>query len=967
MKQPFQIFDWQRPFLPDLKEHIMAATNGHPGRAIVITPNERPVRYFIRLFETGRQTIMLPLLLPIRKLIQIWRRHVDPRPHITANILDQAALLWPIVCQLTEDDAILARRLAKKDMGSFLPWGILLARLLEDMLAQGLPDRGFAPPEGAVEPLAERLLQSLGAISSRYRAALAENSYTTPGLDSYVAAAHADNPPERLMSDAMRPVFIAGFSTLNGTENKLLQTLWQAGAQICLHGDLALAHGGPCHWACADLAAWIRNWHASALPASPEGRSKPEYFFYAAYDGHSQLRKLISDLENAAPSSVIVLPQPDLLLPALHEIGDKAINISMGYPLARAPLRSLIASIFAMHMRKRPAGRFHWRDVRNVLQHPLFSVLECDAVSLRPIFSQMDHRVRLGGKYADIQEIARECSVTLTPGQTEILNLVLTVLIEEPQKLATPAGLAHWLGALGDMLESNGHDALMRFPLDAEALARIRRSIIPALARSQLAHEPMNLTALNAMLSSLMDAERIPFEADPLVGTQILGMLETRLLHFDEVFILDAADEVLPGQPAPDPLLPDYLRNLMGLSASRQRQAVMAYNLFRLCMGAHKVHFYWPEGIMPDASGHKRRSRFVEKLIWEIEQDNRQILKTGDGQLEMAFSAARLMKRAPVAIACSPDLDARINALLAGEISAAMLNEYVNCPLAFALSRLLRLNSAPQINENDNPLLVGNCAHAIFRRLLEPYIDAAPFSENNVRQMKQKFADIIGEQTQDMGLRGKLPVASEIYFEYAAPRILGCWLDWSAENTPGVIVRFLEKQINARLDLYGRAYKFTGRLDRIDERDGKMIILDYKTGTEKSDLSSLWTSSDLLAEMETAIYDDAIMANVGDNLLARMRELHFDIQMPLYMLLASEQSDLAPDNAAYIYPGAEDRRVEMTVFPEGMPPEEICRLSAIPLTFLLRHLATAPQFAGAPGKCKHCAYAMLCGHVNQSD
>ena len=62
------------------------------------------------------------------------------------------------------------------------------------------------------------------------------------------------------------------------------------------------------------------------------------------------------------------------------------------------------------------------------------------------------------------------------------------------------------------------------------------------------------------MLLELVRAERVPFEADPLTGLQVLGMLETRLLRFSRVFLVDVTDDRLPGAPIRSPLLPDSLR-----------------------------------------------------------------------------------------------------------------------------------------------------------------------------------------------------------------------------------------------------------------------------------------------------------------------------------------------------------------------------------------------------------------------
>lgn len=58
---------------------------------------------------------------------------------------------------------------------------------------------------------------------------------------------------------------------------------------------------------------------------------------------------------------------------------------------------------------------------------------------------------------------------------------------------------------------------------------------------------------MQAMLLELVRAERVPFEADPLTGLQVLGMLETRLLRFSRVFLVDVTDDQASRRADPQP------------------------------------------------------------------------------------------------------------------------------------------------------------------------------------------------------------------------------------------------------------------------------------------------------------------------------------------------------------------------------------------------------------------------------
>ena len=139
--------------------------------------------------------------------------------------------------------------------------------------------------------------------------------------------------PRRLLPTEKRPVFVAGFAKLDGSENTILKALWEAGAQVCLHTDPQVASKKEVHWACNEHSRWINNWHAKTINAFDIGQEtkNPQFSFFSGYDTHSQLEDLSREImQKPELSSVIVLANEDLLMPQLHQLPEKNVNISMG-------------------------------------------------------------------------------------------------------------------------------------------------------------------------------------------------------------------------------------------------------------------------------------------------------------------------------------------------------------------------------------------------------------------------------------------------------------------------------------------------------------------------------------------------------------------------------------------------------------------------------------------------------------
>lgn len=974
--RPFLLFPWQRAFLPDLADTVTRLSGGRPGNALIIVPHQRPWRYIVRIFAERGYAGLLPKTVPFSDLVALWRAP-EATAKLVANPLDQGALLHQCVTGLAREDAALEARFARMDMARFLPWGLRLASLLEELFIQGLEPADLTHLEGEVAPPAAALLGALGRISRAWREALENRGWTTPGLEQFLAAEAASRIPPLLLPKEERPVFIAGFSTLSGTEETLLRSLWRAGAHVCLHTDPALTDAGAGHWACAEQAHWLRRWHVRAEAAvaltDAEARHRPARQFFAGYDLHSQLEALAGDLaHDDGASTAVVLTDSSLLLPVLHHLPEKDVNVSMGYPLTRSPLFRLVDDLFRLQEGRAEDGRYHWRALLHVLRHPYLNMLEIpgedgEPVALRDGLRRMEALIREGSRYVDLAACLAACRDELAAPLGELLAQCLETTIHALARADTTAALAAWLGGIQSFLLDHGGDIWRRFPLDAEALFRLMRHVAPQLAQNALAHEAFPAPLLFGIARQLLERERIPFEADPLVGVQVLGMLETRLLHFDRVYVVDATDDVLPGNPAQDPLLPDALRAVLGLPDARRRERVAAYTLHRLCASAREAHFYWQEGVSHSAlfDGKKLRSRFVEGFLWEEEQTRKRLLAPGTAPLRTAVCEVRQTPREPLSFARTPQLHAAMTAFLQKSLSASRLDTYLQCPLRFVWENLCRLQPRQEVNEGDDPAAVGTCLHTALRALYAPWLGKT-VRRGDITEARAMAA--FQEAFAASDLRRLLPADACLMLEAAVPVRLRAFLEHQPEETHIVA---LEERIEAGLCLAGRNYAFTGILDRVDRRDGLLYVLDYKTGGIKKHDYSLWSDSPFFEEAAAvcALADGVPPGTApGDDTLARLEEVFAalrerlpSVQLPAYVAMLEARDAGTVGDAALVelrYRGEEHPLFDGLVDEELTAARADCKLA---LALLLRHMEYAPRFeARVADHCRWCPYAPLC-------
>lgn len=979
-RAPFLIFPWQRPFLPDLKAVLEEQSHGRPGSTLLIVPHNRPWRYLLQLYaqEGGRR--LLPKVITLSEMVGIWRAHMSAAPLHTANMLDRAAVLHDCVLALAREDAALSARFARMNMALFLPWGLRLAALLEEMFGQRIEAADLVHVESEVAAPAAALLGALGRIGRAYLAALARRNWTTPGLDYYEACRAAAAIPPLLLPRPDRPVLVAGFSVLTRSEDILLRSLWESGARICLHSDLNLAFDKPEHWACVEHAAWMRRWKAGAVPAleprAEELERRPRFFFFAGYDCHSQLEALrasISENGNAAvpPSSTslstaIVLTHSALLMPVLHHLPDKNVNVSMGYPLERSPLNRLLDALLRLQAGRSEDGRYYWRDLLQCLRHPYLNMLRVcnedgEELFLREALRRLESLIRSGSRFVDLEALCAECRFALPPPLASLLSEMLEITVNATAAASTTAEMAESLRGICNFLLAHGGDMWRHFPLDAEAIYRLMQHAAPILRGTCLARTPFPRAVLHKITRQVLEQERVPFEAEPLAGLQVLGMLETRLLHFERVFIVDATDDKLPGNPPQDPLLPDSLRQVLGLPDTRRRERTAAHTLYRLCAGAHELHFFWQEGISrsPLFDGKKCRSRFVEQLLWEEEQRRGALLVAGEHPLRAARCTVRAARAAPKKVLRNASLDAALKNLLRAPLSATRLDVYLQCPLRFAWQYLCRLAPVQEINEGDDPAAVGVCIHNTLRALFEPYL------HKEVRRgdiSPQTGRACFYEALEAADLRRVLPPDSCLMLEAAVPLRLERFL---ARQPERVTILALEQQLLADLHLAGRRYAFTGTLDRLDRRDGLLHVLDYKTGRIPRHDASLWTDRSFFERAEAVLAAEpkqqAVDPGQLDSLFAELRERLPSLQLPCYISMLRAKGLGSPGDAALVE--LRQDGAEVPLF-GGLAEEELAAALGycdLALAVTLRHLEYAPEFASQPQRhCAWCPYAGLC-------
>ena len=1011
MKHPFYLVSWHNDFLETLLEHVKE--QGKLSQSIIIVPHSRPELYLQQILRRDDLPLILPNIFSVKQLFSTLREHVCHSATTPAGTLDCIGLLMQAVRTSLHlpDNAqnLLGQKLARskhteiflQDAQFFFPWGVRLADLFEECLNHHCTPKNFQYMEGEVVPFAATLLDNLGSIFNSYVQSLKENNWSTSGLDaSQVISAIKTGQalPEHIFKG--KKIYIAGFNALTKTQELLFKYLHEEHeAQFVVHADPKLLQNTAAHWSCQNFSVLAKNWQCSfeeIIPKNqPIARHEPNIKFVSGFDVHSQLENIAQTLQDEknltletreeqgySAATVIVLPDSALLMPVLHHLPDEDCNISMGYPLNRSPVFILLSTVFNLQEKRMGQG-YYWKNLLELLRHPYLKMLSpqtSDASAtgnlgknetpevkqdLRKELHQLERMVREHGQtYLAPFELLNGLRGSMLEASTQHLGLLEKLLhtcLTCFEGLQSTKDVGKALENLCALLLEHGEHLWQRFPIDAECLHRLLQALIPELLHNSLAEEKFPSSALFDIIRKLIDTQRVPFRASPLVGLQIMGMLETRLLSFKNVFILQATDSNLPGESSANPLLPDSLRPLLGLPPRHSRESVAAYNFFRLINCAQNVTLAWQEGGSGLQDQIPQKSRFIEELLWEQEKKQNRLFKTRGEDENLHFLESKISSFSTKNSTLIVDENIRelIQKRLLQPVSASFLDSYLKCPVKWYYENIAKLNSPEDIAEKNDPRGVGNLLHSSLQTFHTSFVgQQMPAFENDENTCKA-LINIFEEELQKTSLLTSLPADALAMLKASATIRLKLYL----QNQPNTKIIALEKKLITPFTVLGEELTLEGRVDRIDVRNETLLVLDYKTGYAEQP-KQIWGDEAFWQKLESWISQND-KAETLLNLSANIPS----IQLAFYiLLLQKEQKNLLESytkdaarikylDAAYV--DLRETGREINFLPE-LPDAQIPLLYSninILMDFLLRHMQLTPELS--PHKTTFCHWCSL--------
>ena len=617
----------------------------------------------------------------------------------------------------------------------------------------------------------------------------------------------------------------AGFNALNAAEEKIIQHLIASDkAKIYWDVDQTFLND-PFHDAGLFVRRFKESWkHYKSNPfewiVSDFSQNKniqiigtPKTIGQAKIAG-SIIENIINDNPNTSLDKVaLVLGEENILVPLLYSLSSSvgALNITMGYSGKNNPAQILISKLFKMHTnalsRNGKSYVLYYKDVLDILTHPLVEPF-AKTGGLVNIINQNNYTF-----------ITHHKLMELNTNPTDLFLLLFQKW--ENGAVAVLETLSMLLQTVKNNLSSDNEEEKI-----TKTFVFSIFKVINKLINYYTRHENIDkIETLYAIYKQVIDLAEVSFEGEPLNGLQIMGVLESRVLDFDTVIVTSMNEGKFPAGKSQNSFIPYDVKRELGLPTFKEKDAIYTYHFYHLLQRAKNIYLLYnteSEGL--DAG---EKSRFITQL--EVEKQPNHTLSHEIYNAVLPETAYQ-----PMVIPKSESVMSRLKEIAEKGFSPSALTSYIRNPIQFYFQKILRISEVEEVEENIALNTLGTIIHETLKVLYEPYIGKFLSEAALENCVKQIDAEVL-KQFKLVYKEGEIKKGRNLLaFEVAKRNVfnfLKVELE-SVKNGDAIKILALEETFQRELNHPNLPFSvlIKGNVDRIEERNGTVRIIDYKTG-----------------------------------------------------------------------------------------------------------------------------------------
>ena len=372
----------------------------------------------------------------------------------------------------------------------------------------------------------------------------------------------------------------------------------------------------------------------------------------------------------------------------------------------------------------------------------------------------------------------------------------------------------------------------------------------------------ISIDALEVLMNQLVNSENLDFQGEPLEGLQFMGLLETRLLDFENIILLSVNEGKLPLGNTQNTYLPFDVRRNFGLNTFLENDSIYAYHFYRLLQNAKNIYLLY--NALGSGVNTGEKSRFITQMEMESPHKMEHIV---------IENTSEPILQEPIIIEKTEKVLEKLNEWKGG-ISASHLISYLYNPIDFYLNNILKAKETEEIEEELSQRNYGNLVHYALEELYGE-LQGKILKESDIEDLKPKINEAIDSAISELKHQPELYERGMNYIHKSmAAKVVEHILDYDlglikAGNSLEIIS--LENRINAEFLMgeNGEKINFIGYIDRIDRLNGVVRVIDFKTAKAKNlsmkpkeeKLEDFMGSADSKQALQLSIYAYMVLHN----------------------------------------------------------------------------------------------------------
>lgn len=333
------------------------------------------------------------------------------------------------------------------------------------------------------------------------------------------------------------------------------------------------------------------------------------------------------------------------------------------------------------------------------------------------------------------------------------------------------------------------------------------------------------------LLKKLTANISVSFSGEPLSGLQIMGVLETRLIDFENLIIMSMNEGIFPAKNSVNSFIPYTLRRGFNLPTYEHQESIYSYYFYRMISRAKRVYMLYDtrsEGVQTgEVSRYFYQLKYLYGDLFEIDE-------------RVVAYDVTMPKQEILSVEKTGEVMKKLNSFRVGGeryLSASGINNYIDCPIRFYFTTIEKLSEESEVQESIEFDLFGSLFHQLMESLYGSFknreitgdlLRAVIKNDSYITEILEKaFArHYFRDRDNPRPLQGQFFLIGEILRSYLKQTI--------QVDMKLVPFRYLESeylfkttyQVNSELNI-----NFTGFIDRIDKVGDSIRIVDYKSGT----------------------------------------------------------------------------------------------------------------------------------------